>query len=366
MSVYVSTILFIGFLWMMWAAGADRVPRSARAAGGDDGLPSRVLKDKAVAIIAGITLISIGALRWRVGTDYDTYMYSYPLYRDDSASDWSFLSEPGISVIAKLASRVNDDYAVMFAIASIITIGLCVWTIYRNSEQVPLSLLLFILVGAWQSTFNGLRQWLACAVIFAGHRYIIERRFWRFLAVVAVATLFHVSALVLVLAYFIPRHRLGLGGGILLVLAVLIAVQSYESFAQVAEALRDDLDDVANAAYFQEQVNPLRILSALGPLALYLTFTDRDRLSAPGQFYANMAIVHGAVMLASANSAYFARLGIYTTIFLVLAVPALLNMRDQRMRGLLTVVTLGLYCVTWYLDTSYSTYTSSFRWVFQR
>lgn len=364
MSVYLSVIAFIGFLWFVHASG----PALA-------GLPVLARHDRSVdgrrvplwlAVPAAATLIAVGMLRWRVGVDYDTYAQSYPIFRDTPWADLDALSEPGLRVLAKAAAAIQDDYATMFALVALITLGLFARTLYRYSHAFFLSLMLFVLTGAWQSSFNGMRQWLACAIVFAGHRFILERRFWPYAFVVGLGALVHLSALVLLLIYFVPLRRLGFGGGVLLVLGAVVAAQSYDLLAQGVEFLRSDIDGLARAGYFIEQVNPLRVLSGLGPVLLYLTFTDRARLSQRDQFYVNLAFVHAAITVAAFNSAYIMRFTLYTLPFLALAIPAMLNMENRTWRGLLVAVTMGLYAVVWYLDTTYSTYTASFRWVFDR
>ena len=37
--------------------------------------------------------------------------------------------------------------------------------------------MLYIFIGAWHGSFNGMRQYLAAAILFSGHRFIKERKF---------------------------------------------------------------------------------------------------------------------------------------------------------------------------------------------
>jgi transmembrane protein EpsG len=363
-SVYLSVIALIGFLWFIHASAPALA--GSPLFGGESQAADHRRVPLWLAIPAAAILIAVAMFRWRVGVDYDTYAQSYPMLRDAEWVDLGAFGEPGIRWIAKVAAVIHDDYATMFALAALITLALCTRTLHRYSDAFFLSLVLFVLMGAWQGTFNGMRQWLACAVVFASHRFILERRFLPYLFVVLVGALFHLSALVLLLIYFVPRRRLGLGRGTMLVLGAVVATQSYDLLAQGVELLRSDIDELTRSGYFNEQVNPLRVLSALGPVFLYLAFTDRDRLSERGQFYVNLAFVHAAITVAAFNSAYIMRFTIYTVPFVALAIPAMLNMQNRTWRGLLIAVTTALYSVVWYLDTTYSTYTATFRWVFER
>ncbi len=241
------------------------------------------------------------------------------------------------------------------------------WTIYKDSTMFALSIALFILTGPWQATFNGVRQWVAVAIVFACHRAILERRPWRFLGAVLVASLFHVSAAVCILFYFVPRTRLGASRALMLMVAAATASTAYGTLLDVVSALKDNDRTLLGASgYVIEQVSPLRILVAFAPLALYLLLTRRDLLKGTDHFYINMVILNAAIMGASAGSAYVARFAAYTSVFVLIAIPRLLNMRDRRLVHLLVGVIIVLYAIFWYIETMLTPALYNFQWIFDR
>jgi hypothetical protein len=274
------------------------------------------------------------------------------------------LEEPGLRIMAKLGSAFYDDPAVMFAAAAAVTVGLTTWTIYQSVSNFPLAICLYVLSASWQGSFNGVRQFLACAIVFAGHRFILERRFTSYLAVVLFAALFHISALVLVLLYWVPRRQLGAAAIVLLFGAALIAVNSYGYLGEVVGTIKED--DIAASSYFLQEISPFRILLAFLPSMIYLCLTRRDLLAGPGHFYANIMYVHGLVMLAAVNSAYIARFAIYTGVYISVAIPALLNMRDRRDRALVGLAVLCVYGAFWFHETSTTSALSPFHWLWER
>jgi hypothetical protein len=330
----------------------------------EEGVPRRTAINHAFALLAAAVLIGFAAVRWRIGTDYRQYEHDYVDYVRTPGSEMGFFDEPGIRVIAKIAARVHDDPTTMFAIASVITVGLTVYTIYKNTSALPLALLLYVLAETWQGSFNGVRQYLACAVVFAGHRFIIDRRFWRYLLVVLVAMLFHISAAIMLLAYLIPRRQLRPIAVLALMLVAAFAVNFYAQLGDVIDAVKGS--DVSGGSYFAREVNPFRILLAFAPSVMYLLFTQRKNLSATGHFYANMMFINGVVFLAAAGSAYLARFGIYTSVFIALALPEMLNSRERSFRTVLILAVIALYGVFWYLDTSHVTSLNPYRSLFDR
>ena len=310
-------------------------------------------------------LVCVAGLRWRVGVDFDQYAYSYENeYRLLHLSDLSVWQEPGIRLIAIAAARFHDDAATMFFIAALVTVGLTVVTIYRNARSLPLAIALYIVTSTWQGSFNGVRQYLACAVVFAGHRLILQRRLRAYAAVVGVAFLFHVSAVVLILLYWVPRRRLPVATVVVLVVAALLSVNLYPYFAEFVDSIRGA--GYTEHAYFTERVSILRVLAALGPALVYLLLTDRQVLSERGHFYGNIMIIHAATFVSAAQSAYVARLTLYTAVFIALAVPELLNMRSARINSVVAMFALALYSVFWYLETSGVSALANFQWVFSR
>lgn len=313
------------------------------------------------ALVAGTVLVSVAALRWRVGTDYVSYSVNYEEYKTQPLG---WLDEPGIRIIARLSGLLRDDYTTMFAIASIITVGLTVATLYSRSRTFAFAVLIYILSASWQGSFNGIRQYLACAVLFAGHKLILDRRFTPYVVIVLIAALFHVSALVAILFYWVPRKRMSRRNTILLLAIAAIAIAAYDQLGAVFEWVKQE--DVTAGSYFERDVSFLRVLFAVAPVFVYWIFTNRREWATEGYFYVNMLIVNAAVFIASSGSAYVARFAIYTQIYLALAIPLLVQVKNPKERWLLSVLFVAIFGVFWYIETSGSINLSNFRWVTER
>lgn len=317
------------------------------------------------AALSGAVLVAFAGLRYRRGTDYGQYVLNYQnFYRDFAWSNFAWDEEHGIQIASWLAVRIHDDYATMFVIMSLITIGLFMRTYAKYSVAFALSVLFFVLVGTFTGTFNGVRQFAAAAIVFAGHNYIVRRKFLRYLAVIVVAALFHFTAIAFILLYFVPRRHLNFLGLAVLVAVALAATNAYDLVAQVWASLRDD--DVYSTAYFTSQVNPLRVALAFVPYIAYRMFVDSERLSNRQQFYVNMTLVHGAVLLAASGSALIARFAIYAVPFVSLALPAIILASKPRSRLTIGFVLVSLYAFFWFLEVSRNDALVPFRWVMER
>ena len=309
---------------------------------------------------AALLLIGVAALRWGVGTDFYQYVQNYDLYKTSFFEDLRSFDEPGIKGLAWVVALVRDDSAVFMAVASVLTIGLMLWTITRYSIAIAMSYLLFVFVGAWHGSFNGVRQFLAAAIILVGHRFIIQRKLIPYVIVVIIAASFHISALAMLPLYFVPNTQLRRWMLLLLAVISFAALNASDAVLALVETVKDDFEI---NAYMTRAINPLRIAVAIAPVLLYWSSSVRTKMDGEW-FYRNMVVVHAVVMLAAAWSAYLGRFGIYTTVFLPLALPRLIDFPDRRMTFIVRLAVVTLFAVYWYVEVSGSSSLVHYRSIF--
>lgn len=319
-----------------------------------------------VALSVGVLLAAVSAFRWRVGTDYWSYDRAFPHYAAEAREDLTILGEPGIRVIAWIAMEINGDSVTMFAIAAIFTIGLTLRTLWRWSPTFSFGVGIYILSGAWHGSFNGVRQYLAGAVLFAGHRYIIERKPFKWGAVVFVATLFHVSAVVGLLFYFLPTRRTSFAIQATLIGLGVVGMFGMGSLIDLMESVTGDTDrwgsDYANLA-----ISPIRVAFAFLPIILYWALRSKKAID-QGQawFYVNMLAFYGATYFASLTSAMVARFAIYPLPFLAIGLAYVTSIENARERSLIRGVVFVLFGLFMWAEISATNSLSNFRWIFER
>lgn len=357
MTVYWVTIALIGYL--VWMARIAEPAMNDHAMGT---LPNRPLA-RLFVLLAALVLMGVAALRWRVGTDYGQYVAGYQIYKASFFSDLRAFDEPGVKGIAWLVGNVADNPLVFMAVVSLVTIGLMLWTITRYSIAIPMSYLLFVFVGSWHGSFNGIRQFLAAAIILAGHRIIIDRKPIRFLLVIGLAAAFHISALAMLPLYLLPNRRLRPAMLLLLAVAAIALMYSADTALNIAGLVKGS--GANTTEYATNAINPLRILVAVLPIALYFTKSHRTEMDGEW-FYRNMIIIHAVALIAASFSTYLGRFSIYTSIFLPLALPRLIDFPDRQLTNLARAATVLLYALFWYVDISGSTDLYNFQFIFGR
>lgn len=317
-------------------------------------------------IIAGGLLTAMAGLRYHVGTDYKNYIYLYEtFYSRQSFSELLNLEEPILPIIGNLSYRFFDSYYSMFFIASLITVGLTLYSTYKETTDFLFITFIYIFTGSWHGTFNGVRQYLAVAIIFLGRHFIIERKFWKYLLVCFIAFLAHKSALFCVLFYFVYSKKFSTKR-LLIVLGVTLFLSfNYETIFDFIGWMNDN-EFVADA-YATTSVNIFRILVGCCPaiMGLYFAYNNKD-LDELQIFYIYMLVANAATRIATSDSAYLARLACYPAVFVPLGLGYLTDLCSQKYYKVFRAGILIMYFAYWLYEVTNTKTLYEFEWIFGR
>lgn len=164
-------------------------------------------------VIMGIALFLISALRDEyVGNDTRTYIGHFTAV---SSMSWKELlshygGEPGFYVLAKGIAAVTDDYRVMLAaVAMIYAIAVIVF-IKRYSTASEISVIMLFSFQFFAFSLSGLRQTVAVSIVLFSFIAIEKRKLIPFILCIALAFLFHNSAI-----FALPLYAISREGGII-------------------------------------------------------------------------------------------------------------------------------------------------------
>lgn len=310
------------------------------------------------------TLACVAGLRYYVGTDYGGYYNGYPRWEQEFVTRWQKWDEPGLSTIAKLLYFFTQDGAAFIFVLAALTMFLCGITIAKYSDTFAFSIMLYIFTSCWSGAFNGVRQYLAAAVFFAGHRLILERKFIKYCILVFIASSFHITALVMLPMYFLITQVLDLKKIVFIIVSGITLVFSYDFLFDLAGILKDSEKTATDSVYAQNQIHPLRIVIALAPIVLYfILLAQKKGFTGAENFYMGFIFVRAAFIFATANSAYLNRIDIYFLPFVAIGLSKLILKFPKNQQFILKAIVLILYCIVWlYIDASTITWT----WIFDR
>lgn len=161
---------------------------------------------KYLLIIIGILTLFLLLRSTKVGIDTKNYENIFNYCRDKNIIELLTFGrhEIGYKYYTKFVS-LFADYHFFLCITSIITMIGIYFFIKENSKNYFLSVLLFITFNFYGFCFGILRQSLAISILLCGYKYIFEKKIWKFLLFVLLATLFHKTAFIFIILYFIKN-----------------------------------------------------------------------------------------------------------------------------------------------------------------
>lgn len=161
-----------------------------------------------LVIIPILLLTLLAGLRDRyVGTDTWNYTQPFNPNYDNSTLVLDANVEYGYQIFVYLINYLTNDYYWYLIGIALISITLMVYAIRKYSIDYILSVYIYITFGFYTFLFNTVRQAIALAILFYGIKFFLEKKLIKYLVVVLIASLFHISAWIMIPFYFIVHFK---------------------------------------------------------------------------------------------------------------------------------------------------------------
>ncbi|MBQ3355862.1 MAG: EpsG family protein [Oscillospiraceae bacterium] len=319
---------------------------------------------KSLFIISSLILIFVSGLRYYVGTDFGAYYRQYAKYADSLWTRLETLDEPGYALVASVARVLVDDGWMSIFLSSLLITGLVLATIYKHTDTIFFSLAFYIFLGAWHGSFNGTRQYMATAVLFAGLPFLLNRKFVPYCITVFLAFLCHKSAIIMVLLYFVVYREINFKNLMITILLTWIVSIAYEYLFTISSLI---LDDEASFNEFTLQgVSIIRIAVYSLPAIFFWLFLSRQELNKIDTFMGNLLTVFSALSIITMQSSFLQRIILYLVPFQTLAIPHMFRMIKGKTQQYASAISLILYAAFWMYDISVRSNMIPYRWIGQR
>lgn len=170
-------------------------------------------------------LISLASLRNKVGTDWDAYFSFYKNGTEEVEIGYAFLNN--------LFSGLKIPYNFFLLFINGISLTLMYSFLRRHSIFMVLGSLMFFSDLYLYFNLSGIRQALAMSFTCFSMTYALKKDFARFFLLILVASCFHLSAIIFVFAFFLPRRTLKISHIIIVCLGFLLVVIFLNSIADL-------------------------------------------------------------------------------------------------------------------------------------
>ncbi len=354
-SKYVLVIFWIGFMWIV-----DKffyMKRTELVCGKEEKRYTW-----AFAIVAFIPIIWIAGHRgWVADTGlYITNYRNMPTALTEIPSYIASVSkDKGFSVLSVvLKIFLGADY-VPYLMALAIFQGISIIVFFRKySSNYLLSIFLFIASTDYLSwMFNGIRQFMAVTIILFAMPLILEKKYFRVLLIILLASTMHQSVLLMIPFVFIAQGEVWNKKTVTFIMAALLAILFVGKFTNL-------LDDALSTTQYVNVVsdytswnddgtNPLRV--AVYSIPALLALLGKERIKEENDpvinLSANMSIISMGLYLISmvTSGIFIGRLPIYCSLFGYILLPwEIENIFAIESRNIVYFGTIVAYLVFYY------------------
>lgn len=187
MSIYILNIIIILFISIIMILKIDKN-----------------MKDILV-LISGLFPLTITSMirAYNVGVDTNSYIIHYERIKNIQFKDISKYDMEILYVLLnKVITLLGDNKQLIIICTTLIIMALLYKFIKNNSNNVWMSVFLFLCLDFYFVSFNLIRQFIAIMIVANSFKYIKQEKIFKFIFCIFIATLFHSSALVCVPIYF--------------------------------------------------------------------------------------------------------------------------------------------------------------------
>lgn len=308
-------------------------------------------KKKFIIIVSSLLILFSGLRNIYWGPD-DTYNY-YILFEKLKDLDYAIipivqLEDTFYSIFCKFAGTLlGGSFRLYLFFVSFLFVGSIGILIYKYSPKVLLSYLIFLSLF-YSLSMVLIRQCIAISILTFSYKYLVSRKFFKFILIVLIATLFHKTAFVFFIAY--PLTYFKFDWKMLLVysvICILAIVYGNSLIHSIPQYLLDD-----RMTGYMGSDNTLSWAGFI-QLLLFACLTLVYKKQAIVK-YPRIEVLYHLLFIAiifqtgTAIIAEFFRISLYFNVFLVILVPQVLASIHIQVDKKLVVNTLSALLLLYY------------------
>lgn len=257
----------------------------------------------------------------------------------------------GFDLLICICKSVSTDYHLFLFVCGFICCFFILKFIKNNSSSFVMSFTLLITMYYF-SIFNGMRQYMACSIFLGGFNLIKDKHMWKYFIIVIIASLFHDSAILLLLLYpllNINREKkykdmiLAIGG----VLAFIFFNAIISFLLNTSELFGLGYSTKYENVSLGYQVgNFTNLIITIGIYIIIKLKKDNKDEKQDIDIYVNYLILAIIFSLLSTTSFVFNRLNIYFSPSILICMPLASNIFLKRYRLIFNIFIIIVYVYT--------------------
>lgn len=239
----------------------------------------------------------------------------------------------------------TDFHVYIFAISAFVLGSFCTF-VYRHSDRPVFSYIIYYALGYYAIGFQMLRHVMALSILLFAYDFILERKWMKFIAIVLLASCFHSSALIFLIAYPLSRMKIGYKQWIAIVATVVSVFFARGKIAGIINRLISGMDRYSR---YSENVTRLSLTGAFILICIYIAafvfaypaYKKNDEL----KVLLNLSVISIAFMTLVTVVGEFHRISMFFGIYNTVLLPKAWKKYQARDSRLKVVYLLGINTV---------------------
>lgn len=315
----------------------------------------KVRNKRRYLIVSGVILVFISGFRSVFKGMDDTLVY-YNMYINDVMMTYEQIwqnvdKDVFYHIFSKFLSSIyGKNFQCLLITFATIYVGAFCYIVYKESPNSLISFIVLIGMSFFKFSMSGIRQGLAIAFVMLSYFSLKERKLLLFLLLVFIASCFHKSAAIFLVAY--PFSMLGFNKKsfflyfILILMFILNGDVLVRQFATEVSVYDERFAEYATTEKSLTYAGFIQLLLFLGfTLYYYKYFSYKDKDCSTLTVLLVLAIIFQTFAVFIAE---MFRVAMYFSMFLVILVPRVIESIPLQKRKLITVIICGLLLFYFY------------------
>ncbi|RHV70464.1 MULTISPECIES: EpsG family protein [Clostridia] len=338
-----------------------------------DGFCMRRYYNPILVFIYICPLVYVAACRYKFW-DTDDYRLMYEAVGKTIANVFNNSTghvEKGYLLFTALLNKISRDSQFLIIVSSIFIIfGICFF-LYKESTDVPLSFVIFS-SQIWMSTMNGLRQYIVAALLWLAWRkwsksIHCKKNDLIFIISIIIMASFHKSVLICIPLFLCARGKL-LNKKVLFCIIAAISMAVISPIYNWLFGFLLGGTEYANYVDTNATMGISRFVISCFPIFLiwiyyFICLKNSNDRSDKAIWMMNLSCINFAFNILALKMVYFARIGIYFSIFDLLVIPYCIEKYfTEKSRVLMKVLLMIFYIFFFYRQLlAYGGYATNFQ-----
>lgn len=274
-----------------------------------------------------IPFFIVSAIRYDVGTDY---MYRYvPNYLTILNGGNVDSLEILFRALIRISIFINSDYSTLFIITSAIIIGLFFTSIFKNSKNIVISVIIFFAGSFFFESMNLVRQFIAMSILFLSYKFLFKKgRKVCWLISILLASMFHTMSIVFLISIVLDKKVIDFR--VLITLILLILVFSNPVLNFVADAVSTSSNaNISKYAHYIKRDGDLPLSGIIVEIGVYLYIyimylnlkRNKKEIEKETIFFVNMQSMALLFTVMNINLDLFFRIALLFSMFQIISIP---------------------------------------------